>query len=308
MKKMVLFGFLMSIACGCFADEQAAFDEGTAFGESQINNAMTTLKNFNAAAIGTQSADASSMAQQSVNASLSGLSSAVNNQVIQQGEVIEANAPQTAQESGGFCVTGDCKNTQTTPSDDFDQSGSELSGVSSAGEDIQQEQQGVNIKNPTIATMIPVKAFGGASIPCSYDSVSFKNCCANKGTGISIGLSCSTTEKNLAKAVQEDRAFEVGSYCSKKIPLVGCVEHRKVYCQFPSLLDRIIQTDGRSRQLHIPFGPVDDDHHDANCRGLYPDEIDRIDFDQCDATHPTPNCIDYTEYYQQMESKMQVPS
>lgn len=305
----VVFGLCMVLFNMAWATtEQQAFDEGTAYGESQIESAMNTLKGLNAADIGTRSPDASQSAEQALSQSASQTHATVDNNTIQEGEAIESNAPQAVQSSGGFCTTGDCKDTQTTPSDDFDQSGSELSSVSSAGEDIQEEQKNSHIRNPNIATHISVKSFGGFSVSCTYDSASIKNCCANKGAGISIGLSCSSTEKNLAKAVQDDRVVEVGTYCSKKVPLVGCVEHKKVYCQFNSLLDRIMQTDGRSGQLHISFGQINDDNHEANCRGMMPDEMERVIFDQCDATHSKPNCIDYTEYYQELESQMTVPT
>ncbi len=289
------------------ATEQQAFDEGSAFGSSQISSAMNTLQSFDKTSIPATAPDASSQAESAFTQSLNNNAS-VDNSIVNGGEAIASNAEQIVNESGAFCASGDCKDTHTTPSDDFDEGGSELSGVSSGAEDVKKEQQNVHVKNAQVAAMLPVTSFGGSSVTCSYDSVSFKNCCAQKGSGISIGLKCSSTERNLAKAVQEDRAIEVGIYCDKRVPLVGCVSHRKVYCQFGSLLDRIIQSDGRSRQLHIPFGPVDDDHHDANCRGLYPDEIDRVDFDQCDSNHPAPNCIDYTPYYAELEADMTVPA
>lgn len=299
---MILSGMVQA------ATQQQAFDEGSAYGESQIESAMNTLKSLNTADIGTASEDASQLAEQALAQSANQTNTTVDNSTIQEGESIESNAPQTVQSSGGFCITGDCKDTQTTPSEHFDESGSELSGVASAGEDIQKEQENLSIENATVAANVPVKSFGGFSVSCTYDSASIKNCCANKGTGISIGLSCSSTEKNLAQAVQEDRVVEVGTYCAKKVPLVGCVEHKKVYCQFNTLLDRIMQTDGRSGQLHISFGQINDDNHDANCRGMTPDEMERVIFDQCDATHPKPNCIDYTEYYQELENQMMVPT
>jgi conjugal transfer mating pair stabilization protein TraN len=86
------------------------------------------------------------------------------------------------------------------------------------------------------------------------------------------------------------------------------VERKYVYCQFPSLLDRILQEDGRLGQLGRNFGIVNDDNHTANCSGLSPNDLDRIAFDQCDSAHPSPRCIDYTEYYQALESQMVVPN
>lgn len=83
---------------------------------------------------------------------------------------------------------------------------------------------------------------------------------------------------------------EVGEYCIKKWPLVGCVQKAKGFCCFNSKLARIIHEQGRP-QL-VGFG-VDSwgNPKNPNCRGFLPEEFQALDF----------NKIDLSEYIEDIQ-------
>ena len=56
----------------------------------------------------------------------------------------------------------------------------------------------------------------------------------------------------------------------------------------------IVETQGRKDQLHIGFGTADS----PNCRGITPDELEQLDFDQ----------IDMSRIYGDVESSADFPS
>ncbi|WP_028842915.1 conjugal transfer protein TraN [Thermodesulfovibrio yellowstonii] len=84
---------------------------------------------------------------------------------------------------------------------------------------------------------------------------------------------------------------EVGEYCVKKWPLVGCVQKAISHCCFNSKLARIIHEQGRP-QLNS-FGPGGGwgDPKSPNCRGLLPEEFQAMDF----------NKIDLSEYLEDIQ-------
>lgn len=69
----------------------------------------------------------------------------------------------------------------------------------------------------------------------------------------------------------------VGSYCSKKIKFIGCVQKKKTYCCFSSPLARIIQEQGRP-QLGKGWG----DPKNPDCSGFTIDEFQKLDFSKID--------------------------
>jgi len=93
----------------------------------------------------------------------------------------------------------------------------------------------------------------------------------------------------------------VGQYCSKHLrigPLKKCVQKKKVYCCFPTVLARIIQEQGRPQLKSFkslcdagncfgtPTNPV--------CRGFTPQEFQMIDFSK----------IDFSDWYDVEESTL----
>lgn len=84
----------------------------------------------------------------------------------------------------------------------------------------------------------------------------------------------------------------IGTYCKKKIPLIGCVQKAKVFCCFNSKLARIIHEQGRP-QLKDFGGWGDTDI--PNCRGFTPEEFQMLDFSK----------IDLSEWYGDIETRTQ---
>ncbi|WP_233981867.1 conjugal transfer protein TraN [Pectobacterium versatile] len=90
-------------------------------------------------------------------------------------------------------------------------------------------------------------------------------------------------QESIETAMFRDSGYchSIGTYCKKKIPLIGCVQKANAYCCFNSKLARIIHEQGRP-QLNTfdtwgdPKSPV--------CRGFTPEEFQSVDFAQIDLT------------------------
>lgn len=123
-----------------------------------------------------------------------------------------------------------------------------------------------------------LKVFSGRALECSKNPVSFKDCCGTgKGWGQHLNLChCSADEKDLALRRSKNLCLLVGTYCAKKIAGV-CVSKRTSFCCFPSQIARLFQEQGR-RQLGLGFG----DPKSPYCRGLTPEELQRINVDALD--------------------------
>ncbi|WP_028845468.1 conjugal transfer protein TraN [Thermodesulfovibrio thiophilus] len=86
----------------------------------------------------------------------------------------------------------------------------------------------------------------------------------------------------------------VGTYCTKKIKFVGCVQKVKSYCCFNSKLARIVHEQGRPQLASFgPDGGWGSEKH-PNCRGFKPEEFQALNFDN----------IDLSEYTQDIERNM----
>lgn len=98
---------------------------------------------------------------------------------------------------------------------------------------------------------------------------------------------CDQMSMETAMEASSGMCHEVGTYCKKRIPLLGCVQQATSYCCFNSLLARIIQEQGRPQLTTFngwgaPESP--------QCRGFTPEEFQQIDFAK----------IDLNEYVQEM--------
>lgn len=98
-------------------------------------------------------------------------------------------------------------------------------------------------------------------------------------------ISCGQQDTEAAILNGSGYCHEVGTYCSKEWPAVGCIVKSKSYCCFNSKLARIMQQQGRS-QLGISWGNADS----PNCAGLTPEQFQSLDFSR----------IDMSEYYQDL--------
>ena len=84
---------------------------------------------------------------------------------------------------------------------------------------------------------------------------------------------------------------EVGEYCVKKWPLIGCVQRAKSFCCFNSKLARIIHEQGRPQLYSFLSVGVWGSAKNPYCRGFTPEEFQALDF----------NRIDLSEYIQDIQ-------
>lgn len=176
-----------------------------------------------------------------------------------------------------FCLDGNCTNHDYQPYTKFNEAVSNLSSVNAASKNFDTSEGFI---------------FRGHDLSCRYDEAGFRNCCNNSGWGQDMGLAhCSQEEKELGLSKQKKMVIYVGSFCSKKAGGL-CLAHKKAYCIFDSKLSRLIQEQGRQRQLGIGFG--DGKHPD--CRGLTPQELQHLNFD----------VMNFSEIYDDIRSKMTI--
>ncbi|MDI1473004.1 conjugal transfer protein TraN [Thermodesulfovibrio sp. 1176] len=87
---------------------------------------------------------------------------------------------------------------------------------------------------------------------------------------------------------------EVGEYCIKKWPMVGCVQKAKGFCCFNSKLARIIHEQGRPQLKGFQPDGAWGDPKSPNCRGFLPEEFQALDF----------NRIDLSEYIEDIQKNI----
>ncbi|WP_070968433.1 type-F conjugative transfer system mating-pair stabilization protein TraN [Vibrio sonorensis] len=178
-----------------------------------------------------------------------------------------------------FCLDGDCYDPEPhqSPSEDLNKNVSGLAALSEAAENL----------------TAPPETFQGKPMKCNDKAFGFADCCKDGGWGTDIGIAqCSSTEKALGQAKEKKVTVYVGSYCAYKI-LGKCIKKKKSYCVFDSKLARIIQQDGR-RQIGMTFGSSES----PNCRGLTPEEMQRMNFDN----------MNFSDFYSDLNSNMAVPN
>jgi conjugal transfer mating pair stabilization protein TraN len=115
---------------------------------------------------------------------------------------------------------------------------------------------------------------GGANL--FFDPTSF---------AISVGimilqdlLSCDQQEQILAMRQGQNLCREIGTFCSRKLPIVKiCIEKTKSYCCYNSRLARIINEQGRA-QIGKSWGSPES----PNCSGFTPSEFSALDFSKMD--------------------------
>lgn len=111
------------------------------------------------------------------------------------------------------------------------------------------------------------------------------DCCRKTTTWFGLGT-CKESEKILAKLRSwgqlDGQCHYIGSYCAVKV-LGVCLQKKKTFCCFNSVLARIIQEQGRP-QLGIGWG----DAKHPNCRGFTPEEFQKIDFSKIDFSEWLP--------------------
>lgn len=136
--------------------------------------------------------------------------------------------------------------------------------------------------------------FNGSDRRCRDGGLklAWDSCCKDKDWFVGL-LDCRASERELANLKDEDLCHEIGSYCSKRISFIGgsaCIETKRSYCCFNSLLAKIIHEQGRPQLKTFAtqeFGRASS----PNCRGFTPDEFQNLDFSK----------IDLSEWYSEIE-------
>jgi len=124
----------------------------------------------------------------------------------------------------------------------------------------------------------------------------FKNCC-NTANAMNPMFCDVSNEGAVAQKAAQGMCHYVGTYCTEKWALIGCVQSKKVYCCFNSKLARIINEQGRNQlqsfqpdMWGVPENPV--------CRGFTPEEFQMLDFSK----------IDLTEFFNDIKSNLPLPA
>jgi conjugal transfer mating pair stabilization protein TraN len=160
------------------------------------------------------------------------------------------------------CADGNCDLSKGEESDDMGEGIARLGALAGVAGEVALHQ--IHSGSASI--------FAGSNKTCRTLIKPLGNCCEGKARL----LNCTDEEKELARAKKDKRAFKVGKYCAFKALI--CEEEKESWCVFPTQLSSIVQIQGRFNQLKIPFGYVEDKTNDADCRGLTPEELERIDF------------------------------
>ncbi|MDP3268091.1 MAG: type-F conjugative transfer system mating-pair stabilization protein TraN [Legionella sp.] len=167
-----------------------------------------------------------------------------------------------------FCADGECTDHISSQNDDFGTSIAPLAVVGEAGREFGKTQASL---------------FSGHPVQCKVWIGNLVDCCSNKGWADKIHLDmCREEDKELGKAKLNYLAHYVGKFCSKKV-LGVCTEHKRTYCVFDSKIARIVQEEGRLRQLNPnALG----DAEDASCAGLSVSELQQLDMGRIDFVSP----------------------
>jgi len=132
--------------------------------------------------------------------------------------------------------------------------------------------------------------FSGNDKRCRMPGIStqFKNCCKDQYSSFLFSMDiCNGKEVQLTQLKEKGLCHYVGSYCSKKIPLVGCVQKKKTYCCFHSKLGRIINEQGRTQLQSFGSDGGWGTPKSPGCRGFTIDEFQMLNF----------SLIDLSEWY-----------
>ncbi|MFS7198752.1 conjugal transfer protein TraN [Rahnella rivi] len=137
-----------------------------------------------------------------------------------------------------------------------------------------------------VASSMAAQGFGNAMI-VAFDPTTLAISVAIYFAMQYMMKACDQTSMETAMEAGSGYCHEVGTYCKKKIPLLGCVQKATSYCCFNSKLARIIHEQGRPQLKNFNgWG----DSGSPQCRGFSPDEFQALDF----------GAIDLTEYVEDM--------
>ncbi|HHU0079769.1 TPA: type-F conjugative transfer system mating-pair stabilization protein TraN [Legionella pneumophila] len=176
------------------------------------------------------------------------------------------------------CSEGQCDSSKSEASDDMAEGLSRLGALAGVAGDVSANQ--VRSGTPSI--------FTGTARECKKYPLGFRDCCTDSGWGDWV-KHCPEALQVLQRAKQENRVVYLGSYKNHKL---GARHY--TYCIFPTKLSSIVQIQGRGGQLGIPYGTAEY----PNCRGLTPEELERINF----------AALDLSPIQQELIARMALPN
>jgi conjugal transfer mating pair stabilization protein TraN len=181
-----------------------------------------------------------------------------------------------------ICKSGDCDGTKGAGDAGFDTTVAKLAGLASAGDDVKNGQN-----------QMDVRAFTGTAMSCRKAFAGFNNCCKDSGWGQDTGLAaCNSDEMAIGKAKAKKVTVSLGERCDHSV-LGVCVQKSQVYCVFQGKLARIIQEQGRRDQLGVNFGSGSS----PNCSGITVPQLQSINFD----------LINFSDFYEDLMANQKVP-
>ena len=166
-----------------------------------------------------------------------------------------------------FCLDGNCdavKKAKFEKDEDLANAAAMLSSLKDA-------------KNGVVGDVL-VNVFKGNSEKCDKKITEYTNCCTKMGGwGKVLGARCSPDALNLAKKRKAKKCVDVGTYCAKKLPLIGCIIKRTSFCCYDSIIAKIINQEAK-RQLGIKNGSPES----PNCGGLTFEDLEKVDLSKAD--------------------------
>ena len=131
-----------------------------------------------------------------------------------------------------------------------------------------------------------INVFKGESEHCDKKWKGYTNCCTKfGGWGKALGAGCSPEAKNLAKKRKEKKCVEIGTFCYTKVPILGCVIERTIFCCYDSIIAKIINQEAKKQ-----LGRNNGDAENPSCSGLNKEDLERIDLSN----------VDFTEFYEEI--------
>lgn len=156
------------------------------------------------------------------------------------------------------CADGACDETTDEPTEDLAEGITRLGVLAGSAAEVSDNQIQSGVAG----------IFAASATQCKKHPLGARDCCKDSGWGDWV-MHCPKELQELQRAKVDERVIYLGSYKNKKLG-----SRHYVYCVFPTTLSAIVQLQGRKDQLHIPFG----DAENPDCRGLTPEELERIDF------------------------------
>ena len=185
-----------------------------------------------------------------------------------------------------FCIDGDCysPDDQKQPPDQLGKVAAEMRAAQAAADHLKQNSDG------------SISIFTGERMGCSVAIAGSNNCCTDGGGWNPVG-SCSEEEKHLAEQKQKHLVIDNGEYCKNK-SIGVCTSNERPSCVYPDLITKDIIEQGVIGQLyHGSTNAFYGDAKDTNCRGITPEELEKINFDT----------IDFSNIEDELKQNMDVP-